>query len=230
VVTFHPDGIVSIKSDSWVSQTTAHFIRDVLGIGASVSDNDIVLPMGDGAYRLKDGMKIKRNDLGRWVVVDAAPHEVYHIGRKRMAELRKRVEPFRTFLIGMIKLREGQFEKDEMEEALKALGIVSAGNWSLEVRPWREDTAHVLHRMESFVAIASDEGQRENWYSSALQLVWSGRPHYRRIYVDIKAVSKDLDNLLIATHPEVLLVSQCEPGVFKKNAYEKFKPYKDLKR
>lgn len=230
VVTFHPDGVVSIKSDAWVSQTTAHFIRDVLGIGASVADNDIVLHMGDGAYRLKDGMKIKRNDSGRWVVVDAAPHEVYHIDRKRMSELRKQVEPFRAFLIGMIKLREGHFEKDELDEALKTLGTDRFSNWSLEVRPWREDAAQVLHRMQSFLAIVSGEEQRENWYSSALQLVWSARPHYRQIYVDTKAISKDLDNLLIATHPEVLLVSQCEPGVFRKNAYAKFKPYKDLTR
>jgi len=230
VVRFHPDGTVSIKSDDWVSQTTAHFIRDVLGIGASVSDHDIVLPIGDGAYRLKDGIKIERDKFGRWAVIDAAPHEVYHIDRKRMSELRKQVEPFRTFMMGMIKLREGLFEKDEWDEALKAQNISMAGNWSLELRPWREDVAQVLPRLEKFVAIVSDEGQRENWYSSALQLVWSARPHYRRIYANAKYISKDLDNLLIATHPEVLLVSQCELGTFKKNAYAKFKHYKDLKR
>jgi hypothetical protein len=63
-----------------------------------------------------------------------------------------------------------------------------------------------------------------------MQMIWSGYGYLARMRVSPKEVSKHLDELLIATHPEVLLVSQCEPGVFKKNAYEKFKPYKDLKR
>jgi hypothetical protein len=63
-----------------------------------------------------------------------------------------------------------------------------------------------------------------------MQMIWSGYGYLGRMRVNTKEVSKHLDELLIATHPEVLLVSQCEPGVFKKNAYEKFKPYKDLKR
>lgn len=230
VVIFHPDGVVSIKSDDWISQTTAHFIRDVLGIGASVSDHDIVLPIGDGAYRLKDGIKIERDKFGRWAVIDAAPHEVYHIDRKRMSELRKQVEPFRAFMMGMIKLREGQFERDELDEALAALGTDRSLNWALELRPWREDVAQVLPRLENFVARVSDEGQRENWYSSAMQLLWSGYGYISRMRVNPKEMSKRLDDLLIATHPEVLLVSQCELGTFKKNAYAKFKPYKDLKR
>jgi hypothetical protein len=230
VVTFHPDGVVSIKSDEWVSQTTAHFIRDVLGLGASVSDNDIVIPIGDGKYRLKDGLKIKRGDSGKWMVTVSAPHEVYHIDRKKMNALRKQVEPFRSFIVGMVKLREGEFDRDELDEALAAMGTDRSANWALGVRPWREDVVQVLPRLEKFIAAVSDEGQRENWYSSAMQLIWSGRAWPTRIRTTPNLLNKSLDGLLIATHPEVLLVSQCEPGVFKKNAYEKFKPYKDLKR
>jgi hypothetical protein len=230
VVTFHPDGIVSIKSDSWVSQTTAHFIRDVLGLGASVTDNDIVIPIGDGRYRLKDGLKIKRGDSGKWMATVSAPHEVYHIDRKKMNALRKQVEPFRAFMVGVVKLREGQFEREDLEEALAAIGFDRSANWSLELRPWREDVAHVLPRLEDFVAKVSDEGQRENWYSYAMQLIWSGRAWPTRIHTTPNMLNKSLDGLLIATHPEVLLVSQCEPGVFKMNNYGKFKHYKDLKR
>jgi hypothetical protein len=230
VVTFHPDGIVSIKSDSWVSQTTAHFIRDVLGLGASVTDNDIVIPIGDGRYRLKDGLKIKRGDSGKWMATVSAPHEVYHIDRKKMNALRKQVEPFRSFIVGMVKLREGEFDRDELDEALAAMGTDRSANWALEIRPWREDVAHVLPRLEKFIARVSGEEQRENWYSSSMQMIWSGYGYISRMRTNPKEVSKRLDELLIATHPEVLLVSQCEPGVFKMNNYGKFKPYKDLKR
>ena len=230
VVTFHPDGVVSIKSEDWVSQTTAHFIRDVLGLGASVADNDIVIPIGSGKYRLKDGLKMKRSGTGGWMVLDAAPHEVYRIDRKRMSELRKQVEPFRAFMVGVVKLREGQFDREELDEALAAIGTDRSMNWSLEIRPWREDVAHVLPRLEKFIAAVSDEGQRENWYFSSMQMIWSGYGYISRMRTNPKEVSKRLDELLIATHPEVLLVSQCELGTFKKNAYAKFKPYKDLKR
>jgi len=164
------------------------------------------------------------------MVTVSAPHEVYHIDRKKMNALRKQVEPFRAFLIGMIKLREGEFERDELDEALKTLGTDRSANWALAVRPWREDVVHVLPRLEKFIAAVSGEEQRENWYSSSMQMIWSGYGYLARMRVNTKEVSKHLDELLIATHPEVLLVSQCEPGVFKKNAYEKFKPYKDLKR
>jgi hypothetical protein len=230
VVTFHPDGVVSIKSDAWVSQTTAHFIRDVLGLGASVSDNDIVIPIGDGRYRLKDGLKIKRGDSGKWMVTVSAPHEVYHIDRKKMNALRKQVEPFRSFIVGMVKLREGEFDRDELDEALAAMGTDRSANWALGVRPWREDVVQVLPRLEKFIAAVAGEEQRENWYFSSMQMIWSGYGYLARMRVSPNEVSKHLDELLIATHPEVLLVSQCEPGVFKKNTYAKFKPYKDLKR
>lgn len=224
VVTFHPDGVVAIKDGGFVSQTTAHFIRDVLGIGASVSDKDIVLRVNDGYHRLKTGVKVKKNERGTYEVVDVAPHDLYHIDRRLMKELRKPVAAYRTYLCGLIKLRAGVFEREELITELPYVD----GNWSLELSPWREDAAPVQERMKQFIQTVSQEDQDGNWYRASLQLIWSGYAHRSRLWTDPKQELKHLDDLLIATHPEVLLVSHCEPGVFKKNAYARFKKYKEL--
>lgn len=224
VVTFHADGVIAIKDGGFVSQTTAHFIRDVLRMGASVADNDIVLSVGDGAYRLKSGIKLKRNEHGRLTVLEAEASEVYHIDRKKMNALRKQVEPYRTFLIGVLKLRNSGFEREELRTEI----LDVYGNWSLELSPWREDVAPVQGRMKQFIQTISQEDQNGNWYKASLQMIWSGYAHRSMVWTSPKHELKRLDDLLIATHPEVLLVSQCEPGVFKKNAYARFKKYKEL--
>lgn len=224
VVTFHPDGVIAIKDGGYISQTTVHFIRDVLGLGASVADNDIVIRINGDYHRLKTGMKLKEGELGTYEVLEVAPHEVYHIDRKLMKELRKPVEAYRTYLCGMIKLREGVFEREELVTELPHVN----GNWSLELHPWREDVAPVQERMNQFLQTVSQEDQDGNWYRASLQLIWSGYAHRSKLWTDPKQELKHLDDLLIATHPEVLLVSHCEPGVFKKNSYARFKKYKEV--
>lgn len=228
VVTFHPDGVVAIKDGGFVSQTTAHFIRDVLDIGASVSDKDIVLRVNDGYHRLKTGVKIKKNERGTYEVVEVAPHDLYHIDRKKMNALRKQVRAFQTYLAGSIKVRDGYFEREELLEVLEGMGYAAHGNWSLELEPWREDVTPVLERMQKFIQTVSQEDQDGNWHRASVQMIWSGCAHRTKIRVNVKQELKRLDDLLIATHPKVLLVSQCEPGVFQKNAYARFKKYKEL--
>jgi len=229
VVTFHPDGIIAIKDGGYVSQTTAHFIRDVLGLGASVADKDLVISVNGNDYRLKSGMKLKEGELGTYEVVESAPHDVYHIDRKKLNALRKQVQPYRTFLVGMIKMREPVFEIDELCEALVEMGHRKGDNWGVELTPWRQDVSQVLPRLQAFFEVISQEDKEGNWYRASLQMLWSGDSYRTKLHVRVDAALRRLDDLLIATHPEVLLVSQCEPGVFQKNAYERFRPYKELK-
>jgi hypothetical protein len=229
VVTFHPDGVIAIKDDGYVSQTTAHFIRDVLGIGASVADKDLVISVNGNDYRLKSGMKLKEGELGTYEVVESAPHDVYHVDRKKLNALRKQVQPYRTFLVGMIKMREPVFEIDELIEVLVEMGYRKGDNWGVELTPWRQDVDQVLPRLQAFFEVISQEDKGGNWYRASLQMLWSGDSYRTKLHVRVDAALRRLDDLLIATHPEVLLVSQCEPGVFQKNAYERFRPYKELK-
>jgi hypothetical protein len=223
VVTFHPDGIIAIKDGGYVSQTTANFIKDVLHIGVAISDKDIQIRIRNDSYRLKSGMKLKRDGLV-YKVVEAATHEVYHIDRKKMNALRKQVQEFRTYLAGVVKVRDGYFEREEFHEAFPNYG----SNWSLELQPWRQDIDQVVPLMRHFIDTVSQEDSDGNWYKASLQLVWSGFSHRTKLRTTVFQELSHIDDLLIATHPEVLLVSQCEPGVFKKNAYAMFKKYKEL--
>jgi hypothetical protein len=233
VVTFHPDGVVTIKTGGWDSQTTANFISDVLGIGAYVQDRDVQLAITNrGYYRVKDGIKIKRGESGYYEVVEATPHVVYGINRKKMNALRKATAEFRTYLSGMIKLREGNFEADELKQAIAGRGedALHTRNWSLEINHWREDVSQSLPRMQSFYETISKPDEGGNWYTSSLLLVWSGRAMYNRMRTDVTQELSKLDDLLIATHPEVLEEQSVTPGTFKKNRYAKFAKYKELQR
>lgn len=223
VVTFHPDGIIAIRDGGYITQTTANFIEDVLRIGVAISDKDIQLRVGGGSYRLKSGMRLKRDGLA-YKVVEAAIHELYHIDRKKMNALRKQVKAFRTYLAGMVKVRDGYFEREEFHEAFPN----HDANWSLELQPWRQDIDQIVPRMRHFIDVISQEDGDGNWYKASLQLVWSGFAHRTKLRTTVIQELNHIDDLLIATHPEVLLVSQCEPGVFKKNAYAQFKKYKEL--
>jgi len=228
VVTFMPDGTVKIDNGGYNSQTTAHFIYDVLGVSSAIKDNDLQVYVDGGYYRVKSGMTIKRNELGAYKVVDYVPHEVYRLDRKRMAELRKKVKPYRTFLTGMMKVHDHFYEREELEAALYARGTVLGSNWSLELNHWREDAAQILPRLKAFVDTITQEDVEGNWYRASLMLIWSGRGFYTQITESGSSANRKLDELLIATHPEVLLVSQCERGVTSKNKYAKYKIYKEL--
>lgn len=228
VVTFMPDGLVKIDNGEYNTQTTAHFIYDVLGISSGIKDNELQVYVDGGYYRVKSGMTIKRDDRGIYKVIDYVSHEVYRLDRKRMTELRKKVKPYRTFLTGMMKVHDRFYERDELETALYAGGVVLGSNWTLELTHWREDTAQILPRLNAFMGTITQEDSEGNWYRASLMLIWSGRGFYTQITEYGTNVNRKLDELLIATHPEVLLVSQCERGVSGKNRYAKFKPYKEL--
>jgi hypothetical protein len=228
VVTFMPDGLIKIDNGDYNTQTTAHFIYDVLGISSAIKDNDLQVYVDGGYYRVKSGMTIKRDERGIYKVIDYVPHEVYRLDRKRMAELRKKVKPYRIFLAGMMKVHDRQYEREELETALFEGGVVLGSNWTLELNHWREDTAHILPRLNAFMDTITHEDTEGNWYRASLILIWSGRAHYTRVAEYGTSINRKLDELLIATHPEVLLVSQCERGVSGKNRYAKYKPYKEL--
>jgi hypothetical protein len=234
VVTFHPDGVVSIKTDGWDSQTTANFIKDVLGVGAMVSDRDVQLRIGNGYYRIKKGIKLKRHDtlLGTgssYEVIDCQPHVTHSIDRKAMNQLRKKVQGFRTYLAGVIKLRGGEvFERDELNAALEAVGQTVRGNWDISIQQWRQDVEDVSVRQHAALADMMAEDKDGSWYRCALMLIFNGNGWAGRIRASGQDVVKHLDDLLIATHPQVLQPIQVEAGVLRRDRYKKFLPYKEL--
>jgi hypothetical protein len=233
VVAFHPDGVVHIKTNGWNSQTTANFIKDVLGIGTMVSDRDVQLRIDNGYYRVKDGIKIKRRDTlgsgGSYEVIDCQPHVTHGIDRRAMNQIRKKVQGFRTYLAGVIKLRGGDvFERDELNAALEAVGTTVRGNWSIAVEQWRQDAKDISVRQHAALAEMMAEDKNGSWYRCALMLIFNSNGWVSRIRANYQDVVKHLDDLLIATHPQVLQPVKVEAGVLRRDRYKKFLPYKEL--
>jgi len=233
VVAFHPDGVVNIKTDGWDSQTTANFIKDVLGIGAMISDRDVQLCIDNGYYRVKDGIKIKRRDTlgsaGSYEVINCQPHVTHSIDRKAMNQLRKKVQGFRTYLAGVVKLRGGEvFERDELNAALETVGTTVRGNWDISVQQWRQDVKDVSVRQHAALAEMMADDKDGSWYRCTLMLIFTGNGWAGRIRASCQDVVKHLDELLIATHPEILQPVKVEGGVLRRDRYKKFLPYKEL--
>lgn len=230
VVTFHPDNTVSIKTGGWDSQTTAHFISDVLGIGAVIADRDVQLLVNNGYYRVKTGIKLQRKAaVYEYEVVEHVPHVTHSINRKMMGELRKKVKGFRTYLSGLMKLRGNvPFERDELNAALEGVGQTVRGNWDVAVYQWRQDVKDISVRQHAMLAELMEDDKDGSWYRCALMLIFNGNGWAGRVRANYQYVMQHLDDLLIATHPEVLQAIRVDDGKYSRDRYKKFLPYKEL--
>lgn len=230
VVTFHPDNTVSIKTGGWDSQTTAHFISDVLGISAVIADHDVQLRVGNGYYRVKTGIKLQRKAaVYEYEVVEHVPHEIHNINRRMMGELRKKVKGFRTYLSGVMKLRgDVPFTRDELNAALEEIGQTVRGNWDVAVYQWRQDVKDISVRQHAMLAELMEDDKDGSWYRCALMLIFNGNGWAGRVRANYQYVMQHLDDLLIATHPEVLQAIRVDDGKYSRDRYKKFLPYKEL--
>lgn len=229
VVTFHPDNTITIKDGGYTSQTTAHFISDVLGIGAGIQDHSVVLFNGRSHVRLIKEMVVAHGNAG-YTVIETGKHYTYTINRKRMAELRKTVAPFMKYASGVIKLREGVFEKEEMDGVYEALGMKEGTRARLSVDLWQDSPEVMTVRMRSFLDLVQGKEDGGNWHNAFL---WLGRSvvknYWRNLFVSETAFKKGMDDVLIAVHPDVLNVIETPANTIKVNKYARFKQFKERK-
>lgn len=116
-IIFRPNGEVHL-CPYWTSISAAGFIYDVLGVYAKIFDGDVIVSLRMGDYRVnKKGITIKRNEEGKYEVVNHVPHVVHHIKRKETNIVRSKYSEFRDFLSGFIKLRgSARVTTEELEE------------------------------------------------------------------------------------------------------------------
>lgn len=227
VIRFHPDNTITIQDGGYTTQTTANFIKDVLRIGAGIKDHDIVLFGGTNPTRLMSKVKLQAQGFATYTVIETGKHYTHKLNRKRMNELRKSVAPFMQYAHGVIKLREGTFEGDEVREALTELGI-DYFDRNLNTNIWNTNANERAYKLKKFYALAT-RGSVENWYSPFLWLTCSATTSsFSRIRVTMQGLTQAMDDILIALHPDVLEATETPQGTIKVDRYARFVPFIDL--
>lgn len=227
VVTFHPDNTITIQDDSYTTQTTANFIKDVLRIGAGIQDHDIILFGGTNPTRLMSKVKLQAQGFATYTVIETGKHYTHKLKRKRMNELRKPMIQFMRYAHGVVKLREGTFELEEVQGAMEELGVNYA-NHRLDTNIWNTNADERVAQMSKFYKLVT-EGSVENWYSPLLWLARSATDNaWSKVHVDPGMLARDVDDILIAMNPDVLEAVETPQGVIKIDRYARFKPFIEL--
>jgi hypothetical protein len=219
VVTFFPDGRIFIKDATYITQTTANFIQDVLGIRAAVQDHDIVIGLHGNSYRLRDGMVLARDECGLLKVLKVDKAYVHQVNRKAMSTLRKSVKDFMNYLNGSIKVRDrGLFNEEEKIELLKHLNLPDYSFGLASVPTWRNETDELRKRLAQFFDMVKS-GDMENWYRASCWMAFSQFTWIKEIYLTPKLAKTTMDNFIMAAHPEALIKVEVPEGTVKRDRY-----------
>lgn len=108
VVTFYPDGGVTVRTDGWASVSTHQFIYHVLGIGAAGKNNRTLLDIGGEHYVLtKDDHVVLRweAEAGNWSILYRPTLSGLRINRQAANNVRARYKEFNEYFKGFLKLR-----------------------------------------------------------------------------------------------------------------------------
>jgi hypothetical protein len=219
VVTFFPDGRIFIKDARYITQTTANFISDVLGIPAFVQDHDIVIALHGNRYRLRDGMVLERDERGTLKVLKVDKAYVHQVNRKVMSTLRKSVKDFMNYLNGSIKVRDnGRFNKEEKEALLEYLGMDDYGFGIAAVPTWRNETEELRKRLAQFFDMVKS-GDTENWYMASCWMSFSQHTWVEETSLSVKNAKTIMDNFILAAYPEALTKIEVPEGMVKRDRY-----------
>jgi hypothetical protein len=222
VVVFDKDGTITIDPDGYSTVSTAAFISEVLGVNATQYDNRLIVYVGDGRYQV-DKLKL-RNKVGGWTaqyeVLECKQDVVHNLDRKVMNALRRDTQEYRKFLSGFMKIKDYTFTDEELQE----LDLKEIGKLTFDL--WQHNADNVMGRFNKFAEMVRS-GDAENWHSSSMWLCASARYSMWDKKFDPRSVMKLLDDILVAVTPTALVPKQLEAGVIKRDAYARFKPFKE---
>lgn len=257
VVTFFPDNKVRVSvPEVWRSGTTAQFIVDVLGgyrVAAGVKDHDVVMAIkGDDARYLRAGentiFEVAQGGSLKLLSNDRV-HTVLTVNRKEMNAVRKSIAAFNKYAMGAMKLREGEVPLEQAEETVAYLvrnGLLEGDTsaeyewyerpaWSLVVPnfTWynRAVKNSKLLRTYRFFIDRAMSGDHEDWNHLTCWLLMSSGRYFSRdkVYVASPSeVKRQLDEILMSTHPQVLDETPESRDRIQVNRYRYIAPFREL--
>jgi len=221
VVVFDKDGTITIDPSGYSTISTANFISEVLGVSAKQHDNRLIVYIGNGTtgtYQA-DGLKLRSYAMG-YEVLECKQDVVHGVDRKVMNALRKDTQEYRKFLHGFMKIKDYTLTDEELQE----LDLKEIGKLTFDL--WQHNADNVMGRFNKFMNMVKSE-DAENWHTAAMWLCASARYSMWDKTFDPRSVMKLLDDILIALNPTALVPKQLEAGAIKRDAYAKFKPFRE---
>lgn len=124
VVTYREDGRIEVRLDGWVSNSTVRFIAELLGTSVYIAhrrawiDASVKGSSGIGAYALHAHRPnvFLSDERGNLVFQNPAPVQVHRVNRKRTNNVRKLYEPFKDYIVRVMRLRDDGFSNEEFGE------------------------------------------------------------------------------------------------------------------
>lgn len=103
VLTYKPDGSITLRTDGYISQMTASFIAYILNRNCFIQHNKMWLTDGDKTFPIHDGM----------VLVDGKPTHAtkaitHYVDRKAFASVKKKYKVLTDYIVTLSKMMDGQ--------------------------------------------------------------------------------------------------------------------------
>lgn len=107
VITYSPDGTVTVRTDNWDSVSTAAFLEEVIDARVRRFRGRICVGMLQGEFHVpKEGLKLNRVG-NEWAVLNHEQEYRHKLQRKAHNNVRQEYADFIQYCMGMCKLREG---------------------------------------------------------------------------------------------------------------------------
>ena len=220
VVTFKPDGDIILRDYGYATISTSAFIEEVLGIRAQLFDRSICIGIGGELTRLPRGggdtLTLRRDASGELYAVNPVQDTVRALDRKESNKVRKQYADFMQYAIGMIKLKEGLFTKDELTNN-RGIRVLDS-DWNTEFSAGVEAFFALLHDKTS--------GIYESRYIALSSLAYSfGQYSYNSegTRLTLPRLKKAMDIMLFGYYRDQVLVSTPVPvGEVKRDRYSKY--------
>jgi hypothetical protein len=224
----------------WTTQSTAHFIDEVMGYGvrSRVFNGHICVEVGANEYRLEKDtpFKLVRDEQGYWQAVDVPTFKIHHINRAGSNNVMKRYKEFNEYVANVIKLRRTEngvsFSSNEYREAFGAVATDTPNVLADLSRPHYADFVPTMRKFEVLINDTNPETKHLSYYHALLLVArskgyvqWSGnehgtvdlRPH------QIKELPNFVRNLLWGIHrDECFKEVELPEGEIRRDTYLRF--------
>lgn len=219
-IVFKPNGEVQIKP-YWVSISTGAFIQEVLGVGCIQQDNSMVLALNGGWFRIpREGITLKRDEQGKYQLLNAKPNIVHRIKRKEANNVRSKYVWLTDYVAGYIKLNGGERFSTEYLMELFGTRTYSGTNYNGEYYTYSQADIPSFdvgkpEKVQAFFVLA--ESGHEGLHKATVALC-DRIGSWRRALLDDALVA--VDRLILARHrDEVFKEVEVPVGVIRKDRY-----------